>query len=54
MDEEIRTFIADWMRQNADLIEAIIRHQAESPQTRYGAAVRAQLDALETERRPDA
>ena len=54
MDEEIRTFIAEWMRENADIIDEIVRLQAAKPQTPYGAALRAQLDALDTDHRPDA
>src|SRR5258706_8942098 len=46
------TFIDEWMRDNADLIDEIIRLAAARGMTPYGAAIRAQLDALDTERCP--
>lgn len=54
MDAETRTFVEEWMRDNADVLDEIVRMQAADPRTAYGAALERQMAALDTDRRPDA
>lgn len=54
MDDGVKTFIADWMADNAPLFSDIMAPEAATPQRPYSAALAAWLGVLDTERRPDA
>lgn len=45
MDAEIAAFISDWMRQNTHVLEEIVLLQGDDPTTKYGAAIRDQMEA---------
>lgn len=45
MDAEIAAFISDWMRKNTHVLEEIVLLQGDDPTTKYGAAIRDQMEA---------
>jgi hypothetical protein len=45
MDADIAAFISDWMRKNTHVLEEIVLLQGDDPTTKYGAAIRDQMEA---------
>lgn len=45
MDPEIAAFIDDWMQKNTHVLEEIVLLQSDDPTTKYGAAIRDQMEA---------
>ena len=54
MSPEARTFIEAWLRDNAPIIDDVVRLEGQRLGAPYGAAVARLFAAMDTERRPDA
>jgi hypothetical protein len=51
---EVRSFVDTWISDNAAVFDGMLEAEAQRPGSRYAAAIRACLDAIDTERRSDA